>query len=106
MGRPIIMGNQDQYLVCSTRCAHLRDRARHRALDEKGGYATTWVARRSHTPFGVPAGKFFDGFNADITALDSMLFELRKLRIARQVYGDGDEQAVPIGGGKRTWATR
>jgi len=73
----------------------LRDRARHRALDEKGGYATTWVARRSHTPFGVPAGKLFDGFNADITALDSMLFELRKLRIARQVYGDGDEQACP-----------
>lgn len=68
-----------------------RDSARHRTLDDKGGDETTWAARRGHAPLGVPVGKFFDAFYADIATLNAFLFELCQIRIAGHVYWDGDE---------------
>lgn len=50
--------------------------ARHRTLNDKCRYAATWAAGRGHAPFGVPAGKHIDTFDANVATLDTFLFEL------------------------------
>ena len=78
----------------TSRDSHPRYAARHRTLSQELRDVAFGTAGGRQPPLDLAILEFFNAFNADVVAVDSLLLELGETGVGGKVDGDRDDDAA------------